>query len=80
MQTPEARPKRAKLATNTNVKDKPCIICNQVKFKGVTKRFRVSEDDPAKNLLKAAAFNKDIVHTRCILYKTAKYIYAADVM
>ena len=57
--------------------DKPCIICNQVKFKGVTKRFRICEDEPAKNLLKAAAFNKDIVHTLVFYTKLRN---AADVM
>ena len=70
MQTPEVRPKRAKIATNTHLRDKPCIICNQVTFKVVTKRFRICEDEPAQNVLKAAASDKDIVHTRCILYKT----------
>ena len=47
LQSPE-RVKRPKIGTNIELKDKPCIVCNQVKFKGINKRFRICEDEPPK--------------------------------
>ena len=61
-------------------KEKPCIVCNQIKCKGDTKRYRISEDNRAKGLLRAATFNKDSVHTRIIFLKTIGDVFAEDVM
>ena len=63
-----------------NVREKPCIFYNKFKFQGDTKRYRISEVNVAKTLLKAATFNKDSVHTQCILFKNVTDVYAADVM
>ena len=45
-----------------------------------TKRQRISEVNVAKTLLKATNFNKDSVHTQCILFKNVGDVFAADVM
>ena len=73
------RHKRRKIV-KTDPKDKPCIICDQIKFKGTSERHRIEDFKRAVNFLNAFNFNKDIVHTRCILCKTAKDIFAADIM
>ena len=42
--------------------------------------FCICEESAAKTLLKGATFNKDSVYIRCILFKSAGDVYAADVM
>ena len=55
---------RAKTGANASPKEKPCIICDQIKCQGDTKKFRICEKSAAKTLLKAANFNKNSVYTR----------------
>ena len=50
------------------------------KCQGDTKRQRISEVNVAKTLLKATNFNKDSVHTQCILFKNVGDVFATDVM
>ena len=57
-----------------------CIICNQFKCKGDIKLYRIGERQSAKNLLLAARFFKDDIHTRCVLWETPGDVFAADVM
>lgn len=76
----ESRCKRRKTSTDLNPKDKPCVICNLVKHKGTSERFRISENARAKHFICAYTFHKDDVYTRCVLYKTPGDIFAADVM
>ena len=66
--------------TTLNVREKPCIFCNKFKCQGDSKWYRISEVNVAKTLLKAASFNKDSVHTQCILFKIVGDVFAADVM
>ena len=75
---PKSRLKRVK--TTVNVREKPCIFLNQFKYQSNTKRYRTSEVNVAKTLLKAAKFNKNNVHTQCILLKNVGDVFAADVM
>ena len=46
---------------------------------GGTKKYCISEVNVAKTLLKAANFNKDSVHTQCILFKNVGHVFAAEV-
>ena len=66
--------------TTLNVREKPCIFCNKFKCQGDSKWYHISEVNVAKTLLKTVNFNKDSVHTRCILFKNAGDAFAADVM
>ena len=75
-----SRQKRAKTGANPSLKEKPCIICDQIKCQCDTKKFRICEEHAAKTLLKAANFNKDSVYTRCIMFKGVGDMYAVDVM
>ena len=59
---------------------KPCEICHQMKYKGDTSRFRVSEHQRATRFLAALKFNKDDVHRRLIFCESVGDIFAADVM
>ena len=62
------RPKRAKLIPSPIAcKEKPCIICNQSKYKGDTKRWRMREEVRGKIFQAAKNFNNDEVSARCIL-------------
>lgn len=80
----ESRVKRIKLmgAEHNSIppEDKPCIICNQMKSKGDTKRLRICEATRANLFLSAIKFNKDIVFTRCALIQNTGDVFAADVM
>ena len=76
----EVRPKRRKLLQSPLICEKTCIICNKIKCQGDNKRLRICETRRAKLLLSAVKFNKDDVHTRCILYKVPGNVFAADVM
>ena len=86
--TPETRSsKRLKLdLSNTAstsasaVKESPCIVCNQMKSKGIVKRFRICEARRARLFLSAIKFNKDDVYTRCSLLQNIGDVYAADIM
>ena len=55
---------------------KPCIICNQVPFKGHGNLYRIIEKR-AKLLLCAIELNLDEVYTRC---SPVKHIFAADIV
>ena len=77
--SPKSRQKRAKTGANPSPKEKPCIICDQIKYQGDTKKFHICEENAAKTLLQAANSNKDSVYTRCILFKGMGDVYAADV-
>ena len=67
----EGRFKRRKLMGNENTsiasEEKPCIICNQIKSRGDTKRLRICEATRANLFLSAIKFNKDIAYTCCAL-------------
>ena len=85
----EASPESAPFSPTSTLKrvknyseceEKPCIFCNQFKCQGDTKKYRISEINVAKTLLKAANFNKDSVHTQCILFKNVGDVFAVDVM
>ena len=65
---------------STNVKDSRCIVCNQIKSRGITKRFRICEAKRARLFLSAIKYNKDDVYTRCSLLKNTGDVYAADIM
>ena len=86
--TPETRSsKRLKLdLSNTSstsasaVKESPCIVCNQMKSKGIAKRFRICEARRARLFLSSIKFNKDDVYTRSSLLQNIGDVYAADIM
>ena len=59
---------------------KPCIVCNQMKCKGVDRRYRICEADRAKLFLSAMKYNKDVVYTRCSLFESIGDVFANDVM
>ena len=80
LSSPENRQKRTKVSTPASPKEKPCVICNQMKCQGDAKRYRISDLAPAKNLIKAANFNKDSVHTRIVFLRTDGDVFAADMM
>ena len=63
-----------------NVRGKTCIFCNQFKRQGDTKRYPISEVNVAKTLVNTVNFNKDSLHTQCILFKNVGDVFAADVM
>lgn len=72
------RAKRLKL--DVVPKDKACIICNCVKRKGLTKRYRICEKKRAKQLLLAMKYFKDDVDKRCVFLETVGDIFAADLV
>ena len=80
LSSPTSRPKRSKIADSPDPSAKPCIVCNHIKHKGITERFRICEANLAANLLQATSFNKDQVHTRVIFLKTVKDVFKEDVM
>ena len=62
------------------VKESPCIVCNQMKSKGIVKRFRIGEARRARLFLSAIKSNKNDVYTRCSLIQNIGDVYAADIM
>ena len=60
--------------------EKPCIICDQMKFRRDTKILRTSEGRGASLFLSAIKFNKDEVFTRFILLRSLGDIFAIDIM
>ena len=60
-------------------KEKPCVICRQLKYKKDTKKYCICEVQCAKNFIKAYNFNRDEVCEKCILYKTPGDIFATDI-
>lgn len=79
--SPVTRAKRSKpVVVAADPRDKPCVICNQRKNQGETKRSRVETAEKADCLLKAVNFNKDEVHTRMIFFKEVGDVFAGDVM
>ena len=79
----EGRFKRRKLMGNENTsiasEEKPCVISNQMKFRGGTKTLRICEATRA-NLPSAIKFNKDVGYTCCALIEKPGDVYAAHVM
>ena len=51
-----------------------------MKCKGSNERIRIEDTKCAVNFLNANNFYKDVVYMRCILYKSAKDLFAADMM
>ena len=51
-----------------------------MKCKDSNERFRIEDTKRAVNFLNAYNFNKDVVYTRCILCKSPKDLFAADIM
>ena len=76
--SPETRPKRSEIIGSPDPKEKPCIICNQVKCHENIKIYRIGSKDMANSLLKAASFDTDDVFTRVIPLKKPGDVYAAD--
>ena len=68
------------IKSNITVKESPCIVCNQMKSKGIVKRFRICEARRARLFLSAIKFNKDDVYTRCSLLQNIGDVYAANIM
>ena len=62
------------------VKESPCIVCNQMKSKGIVKRFRICEARRARLFLYTIKFNKDDVYTRCSLLQNIGDVYTANIM
>ena len=65
--------------TNEDPSKKIFVICNHIKHKNITVKFRISENSRARSFLAAYKFNKDDVHRRCIFLKTVGDIFAADI-
>ena len=80
LSSPTCRPKRSKPLKTSDPKNKPCIVCDQMKCKGETERHRISEADLASNFLKATLFNKDAVYIRTIFLKTVPDVFKEDVI
>ena len=80
LSSPENRQKRTKVSTPASPKEKPCVICNQMKCQGDAKRYWIRDLAPAKKLIKVANFNKDSVHTRIVYLKTTGDVFAEDIM
>lgn len=59
---------------------KPCIICDKVKCTGSNEHFWIEDAKREVNFLNVYKFNKDVVHTWCIMYKLANDLFAADIM
>ena len=80
----EGRFKRRQLMGNENTsiasEEKPCIICNQMKYRGDTKRLRICEATRANLFLSVIKFYKDVVYIRWALIEKLGDVYAADVM
>ena len=55
------------------------VICNQIKFEGDENLYRLYEENRARLYLSAIKLNLDKVYTRCATYKTAGYMFAADI-
>ena len=72
-------PGRSKRRKTDELKN-PCIICNQITFKGDSNLHRICEEKRAKLFLCAIRLNLDEVYTRCSTYKTAEHIFAADIV
>ena len=67
LSSPENCQKWTKVSTTVSPKEKPCVICNQMNCQGDAKRYQISDLALAKNLIKAANFNKDCPYKNCIL-------------
>ena len=61
-------------------RNKPCIVCGQIKHEGSTSRNRISEPGRAKQFLRTIRFNKDDVYTQCALLNSPGDVFAADIM
>ena len=57
---------------------KKYIICDHIKHKDVRMNYWICEVTRAKLFIQAYNFNQDDVQSRCILYRTSVYIFAAD--
>ena len=81
--TPVLRTREARSVTSPVTNEDPskkiCVICNHIKHKNITVKFRISENSRARNFLAAYKFNKDDVYRRCIFLKTVGDIFAADI-
>ena len=62
-----SRLKRQKASDIGDVREKPCIVCNHVKSKGDSQRWRLSEKKRAKIFISAYKFNKDYLYKMCSL-------------
>ena len=79
---------RAKTGANPSLKEKWCIIRDEIKYQNDTRKFRKVCEKSAKNLrkvccksiFKAVNFSKDIVYARCILCEGVGDMYEADVI
>ena len=60
--------------------ERPCVICNFVKKKDVSQRFRIVSKSRAWHFLAAIHFNKDDVYQRCVFCKQPGDVFAADVL
>ncbi|KAH3885248.1 hypothetical protein DPMN_009241 [Dreissena polymorpha] len=61
-----------------NPSTKPCIVCAQVKFKGDTKKYRISECDRARTFLESALFLQDEVYTRVCDLQDEYSVFGAE--
>ena len=60
--------------------ERPCVICNFVKKRNISERFRIGSKSRAWHFLAAINFNKDDVYQRCVFCKQPGDVFAADVL
>ena len=54
------------------------MICGHLKHKGDHEKFRISKEERAKKLLKAAVFFQDKVYVRICDLQDVHFVFAAD--
>ena len=62
------RTKRVKTVDSQIPQMKNCIVCNQAKCRGYSRKLRICETKRAKQFLSAIKFNQDEVSTICIIF------------
>lgn len=75
-----SRPIRQKIVRKISPREKTCIICNNMTSKRDSNRHQLSGPEKAELFLSAHKFNKDVVHTRCILYQKIEDHFAANII
>lgn len=57
-----------------------CVICGQIKYKGVCEKFRIAESNRAEIFLKATVFYQDDVYTRTCDLQDIHSVFGADLL
>ena len=79
VEVPKKRQKRHSSASSTVTSKSICVICNKMKFKGVTDTFRICEYERAQLFIDATKCYLDEVHTRTSTLYTAEDVFASDI-